>query len=241
MLGGARLIDHVNRLVGQVAIVDVLGAQFGGGLQGGQGVFHLVVLFKARFQAFENFHGLLDGRFEYVNFLEAPRQGGVFFENTAVFGESGRTDAFELARAQAGLEQIGCVQRAARGRTGANQRVDFVDKKHGIGPVLKRLEHALEALLEITPVFRSGQQGAHVQGIDHGFCQHFGHIFLGNAPGQALGDRGFTHAGFADQQRVVLAAAAQGLDHAFDFVLPANERVNFPVFGELVQVLRELL
>jgi hypothetical protein len=64
---------------------------------------------------------------------------------------------------------------------------------------------------------------------------------LGDAPGQALGNGGLAHAGLAHQQRVVLAAAAQDLDHALDLVLAADQRVDLAVLGQLVQVLGELL
>ena len=68
-----------------------------------------------------------------------------------------------------------------------------------------------------------------------------GTSFCDDAPGQAFGDGGLAHAGLADQQRVVLAAAAQDLDHALDLVLAADQRIDLAVLGGLVQVLRELL
>ena len=55
---------------------------------------------------------------------------------------------------------------------------------------------------------------------------------------QALGDRGLADAGLADEQRVVLAAAAQHLDHALELVLAADQRIDLAVARELVQVLR---
>ena len=59
--------------------------------------------------------------------------------------------------------------------------------------------------------------------------QDLGHFVLGDAPGQALGDRGLADAGLADQQRVVLAPAAQDLDHALDLVLAADQRIDLAV------------
>ena len=139
------------------------------------------------------------------------------------------------------LEQVGRVQRAARCRAGADQRVDLVDEQDGVGLVLERLEHALEALLEIAAVLGAGQQRAHVQRVHVGLGQDLGHFLLDDAPGQALGDGGLAHAGLTDQQRVVLAAAAQDLDHALDLVLAADQRIDLAVLGGLVQVLGELL
>ena len=42
----ASLVDHVNRLIGQMPVVDVFGAQISSGLQGSHGVFDVVVLLK---------------------------------------------------------------------------------------------------------------------------------------------------------------------------------------------------
>ncbi|MCY1166207.1 hypothetical protein D9M73_61300 [compost metagenome] len=119
--------------------------------------------------------------------------------------------------------------------------MDFIDEQNAVGLVFQRLEHALEALLEVTAVFGAGQQGAHVERVHLRFGQDFRHVFLRDAPGQALGDGGFAHAGLTHQQRVVLAAAAEDLDHTLDFVLAADQRIDLAVLGELVQVLRVLL
>ncbi len=240
-LRGTGLIDHVDGLVGQVAVIDVLGRQLGRSLQGGSGVLHAVVLLEARLQALEDVHGLGHGGLDHIDLLETPRQRRILFEDAAVLGEGGRADALELAAGQRRLEQVGRVQRAARGGARADQRVDFVDEQDGVGPVLERLEHALEALLEITTVLGARQQRAHVQRIDHGFGQHLGHLALGDAPGQAFGDRRLAHAGLADQQRVVLAAAAQDLDGALDLVVAPDQRIDLAVLGRLVEVQRELL
>jgi hypothetical protein len=141
----------------------------------------------------------------------------------------------------AGLSRLAGVQRAAAGRTGADQRVDLVDEEDRVGLVLQLLEHALQALLEVAAVLGAGQQRAHVQRVDGGVGQHLGHVLLGDAPGQALGDGGLADAGLAHQQRVVLAPAAQHLDDALHLVLAADQRVDLAVARQLVEVLRELL
>ena len=240
-LGRTGLVDHINGLVGQVAVVDVLGREFGRGLQRAQGVFHAVVLFKARLQAFEDVHGFLHRGLEHIDFLEAARERGVFFENAAVLGEGGGTDALELPAGERGLEQVGCIERAAGSRTSPNEGVDLVDEQDRMGSALQGLDDAFQALLEVAAVFGAGQQCAHVQRIHDGFAQNVGHFVLGDAPSQALGDGGFAHAGLAHQERVVFAAAAQDLDGALHLELTTNERVDLAVLGHLVEVLRVLL
>ena len=70
-LGGAGFIDHVNRLVRQMAVVDVFGTEFSSGLQCSHRVFDVVVFFKARLETFEDVHGLFDAGFDHIDFLEA--------------------------------------------------------------------------------------------------------------------------------------------------------------------------
>ena len=119
--------------------------------------------------------------------------------------------------------------------------MDFVNEQNAVGLVLERLEHALQTLLEVTAVFGARQQGTHVERVNLCLGQDFGHVFLRDAPGQALGDGGLAYTGFTHQQRVVLAAAAQDLDDALDLVLAADQRVDLAFLGQLVLVLGELL
>ena len=119
--------------------------------------------------------------------------------------------------------------------------MNFINEQHRIGFVLKGFQNALEALLKITPVFRPGQQRAHIQGVHHRVGQDFWHIFLSDAPSQALSDSGLADARLAHQQRVVLAPAAQYLDDALHLIFASDQRVNLAVLGHLVQVLGVLL
>src|SRR5206468_2808471 len=81
---------------------------------------------------------------------------------------------------------------------------------------------------------------AHVQRIHDGILQDLGHVFLDDAPCQAFRDRGLADPGLAHEQRVVLAAAAQDLDHAIDFLLAPDQRIDAAIGGSLVQVRGEL-
>src|SRR5690606_22307475 len=59
--------------------------------------------------------------------------------------------------------------------------------------------------------------------------------------GQALDDGRFAHARFADEDRVVFLAAAQDLGDAFDFVLAADDGVEFTLFGQAGDVAAEVV
>ena len=49
-----------------------------------------------------------------------------------------------------------------------------------------------------------------------------------DAQRQPFGQRGLAHAGLADQQRVVLAPAAEHLNHALELERPADQRIDLP-------------
>ena len=119
--------------------------------------------------------------------------------------------------------------------------MNFVDEQDRVRPVFQGLQNALQALLKITPVFGTCKQSTHVQGIDHSLCQNFWHARLRDAPSQAFCNGRFTDTGLAHQQRIVFTPTAQNLDGALNLIFAANERVNLALFGQLIQVLSELL
>jgi len=198
------------------------------------------MFFKTRLETAQDGDGLLDCRLSNVDLLETTRQRCVFFEDPAIFRERGRADALQLTRRQRRLQQIRCIQRTARSRTRANQRVNFVDEQHRMRAFLQLFQHRLEALLEIATVFSTGQQCAHIERIHLGVRENVRHFAARDAPGKPFGNGGLTHASLTDQERIVLPATAQHLHHTLDFQFTANQRIDLAVFRELVQVLREL-
>lgn len=82
--------------------------------------------------------------------------------------------------------------------------MDFVDKQNGVFGVGQLFEYGFDAGFEVAAVFGAGQKGAHVEGENGAAGQGFGDVAVNQPVGQAFGERGFAHAGFAHQQRVVL-------------------------------------
>ena len=239
-LARAGLVDHVDRLVGQQAVADVLDRQVHGRLDRLVGIAHAVVGFVLRLQALQDLDRLAHGRLDDVDLLEAPGQRAILLEDPAVFLEGGRADAAQLAAGQHRLDQVGGVHGPAAGGTGADDGVDLVDEQDRVRQLLQRRQHALQALLEIAAVLGAGDQRAEVERVDHRLGQHLGHVALDDALGQAFGQRGLAHAGLAHVERVVLAPAAQHLDGALDFLRAPDQRVDLAGRGQLVEVAGEL-
>ena len=131
-----------------------------------------------------------------------------------------------VAGGQRRLQQVGRIHRAARGGAGADHRVDLVDEQDRARILLELLDDLLQPLLEVAAIAGAGEQRAHVEREDRGVVQHFRHVALDDALGQALGDRRLADAGIADIERVVLGAAAEHLDGAVDLGLAADQRID---------------
>ena len=55
---------------------------------------------------------------------------------------------------------------------------------------------------------------------------------------EAFDDGRFSHAGFADQHRIILGAALQHLDGTADFVVTTNDRIELSLTGALGEIHR---
>ena len=130
-LAAPGLVDHVDRLVGQFAVIDIARRKFHRRLHGFVGIANLVELFEIGFQPFHDFDRVRNRGFVDVDFLEAAHEGAVLFEILPVFLVGRRADAAQRALRQRGLQQIRRVHRAARRRARPDDRVNFVDEENG--------------------------------------------------------------------------------------------------------------
>ncbi len=218
-LRGTCLVDHVDGFVGQFAVVDVTCCQINGGFDRVVGVANFVVFLEIGFQTHENFDGVRNARLVHVDLLETARQGAVFFEVLTEFLIRCGTHAAQLAALQCGFQDVGGIHRAAGCSTSADNGVNFVDEHDGVIVIFQFFHYGFQTFLEITTITGSRKQCAEVQRIDRSVRQNFGDVFVNNHARQTFGDGGFTNARVANQQRIVLAAAAQDLNATVDFVL----------------------
>ena len=68
------------------------------------------------------------------------------------------------------------------------------------------------------------------------FFSPSGHVAADDALRQPFDDGRLADAGLADEHRVVLRAARQHLDHAADFFVAADHRIELALAGELGQI-----
>ena len=157
--------------------------------------------------------------------LEAPLQGGILLDMFAILIEGGGAHHVQFATGEHRFEHVPGVH-GPFGGTGTNHGVQFVDEEDDILTLLNLFQHRLEALFELPTILRPGDEGAEVEGHHLAIFERFGHIAAHNSLGQPLDDGGLADARFADQDGVVLGAAAQDLDDPADLFITTDDRVE---------------
>ena len=147
---GRRLVNQINRLVGQKTVGDVAVTQFSRRDDSRVGDVHAVVYLVAFFQAAQNGHGGFHRRLSHQNFLEAAFQCRVFFNVLAVLVQRSSAYAVQLAARQRGFEHIACIHRTF-GLARADHGVQLVDEDNGLTLVFGQVfEHVFQALFKLA-------------------------------------------------------------------------------------------
>ncbi len=161
-------------------------------------------------QAVQHLDRIFDAGLFHKDRGKAALQGGVFLDVLVVLIQGGGAHALQLAARQGRLEHVGGIH-GALGRAGADHGVQLVDEQDDLAlGALDFFHGGLQALFELAAEARAGDHRAQVEREDALAGQDFGHIVGGDLLRQAFDDGGLAHAGFTDQHRVVLGAAARG-------------------------------
>ena len=232
----AGLVDQVDGLVGQEPVGDIPVGQGRGGDDGGVRDFHAVEHLVALFQATENGDGILHRGFIHLHRLEPALQSGVLFNILAVLVQRRRTDAVQLAPSQHGLQQVARIH-AALGFSCAHNGVQFIDEQDDLAlGLLHLVQHSFQPFLKFAPVLGARDQRAHIQRENGLVLQLFGDVLLHDSLGKSLGNGGFAHAGFTDENGVVLRLPGQNADNVPDFLIPADHRIHLLLSCPLDQI-----
>ena len=233
---GGRLVDEVDRLVGQLAAADVAVGQHRGRDQGGVGDLHAVVRLVLLLQATQDRDRVLDARLADEDLLEAALQRGVLLDPLAVLVQGGRTDQVQLTAREHRLEHVAGVHRGVAAGARADDGVQLVDEgDHLALGALDLLEHRLEPLLELAAVLRAGDHRGQVEAEHPLALERVRDVARDDALGQSLDDGGLADAGLADQHRVVLGTTRQHLDHPADLGVAADDRVELALSARPVR------
>ena len=158
-----RLIDEVDGLIRQEAVRDVAIRQRCRCNESCIADAHAVMDLIALLEAAQDRDRVLDARLADHDRLEATLEGRILLDVLAVLVERRRTDAAEFTAGQHRLQEVAGIHCTFR-RAGADDRVKLIDEEQDLAVRLRDLiEDALEAFLELTAVFRTSNQGAHVE------------------------------------------------------------------------------
>jgi hypothetical protein len=237
---GAGLVDQVDRLVGQEAILHVAVGEVHGGHDRAVGDRHLVVRLVAIPQPLEDVDRVRQRGLGHLDRLEAALERGVLLEVLAILVERGRADGLQFAAGQHRLQDVGGVDRALRG-TGTHERVDLVDEDDDVAAVADLLRHLLQALLEVAAVAAARDHGSQVEHVDLLVLERLGHLALDDGLRQALDDGGLADARLTDQYGVVLRAAREDLHDPLDLLLATDHRIELALAGGLGEVAAEVV
>ena len=115
--------------------------------------------------------------------------------------------------------------------------MQFVDEEDdlalGVGDLF---EERLEPVLEFAPELGPGKHGADVHRDDLLVFERFRNIAADDPTGEPFDNGRLTHPRLADEHRVVLGAPREDLHDAADFVVAADDRVDFAASRHLGEV-----
>ena len=117
--------------------------------------------------------------------------------------------------------------------------MQLVDEDDGVLILHQLLHDGLKPLFKLAAILGAGHNQRKVQRQNAFVGQERRHVAFRNALRQAFYNGGLAHARLADQYRIVLGAAAQDLNHALQFVIAPDQRVERIVHGGLGQVAAE--
>ena len=194
-----------------------------------------VISLIAIFQASQNTHGVLHAGFAHIHLLESSLERGVLLNVFLVFLQCRSADDSQFTSRQHGLQQIRSVHRAVR-LSSAQKQVHFIDEQNDFAlALLHFVHHSLQSLFEFSTVFGTCDQRSQIQ-RDQANAKGFRDIALDDSVRETFHDCGLSHTRLTDQNRVVLGSTTQNSDHATDFLVSANHRIDLSFLGLLHQI-----
>ena len=201
---------------------------------------HLVVGLQRRYGTAQHQNGFRFVRLVNLHRLETTGQRRIFLDVFFVFRPGGGADGTQLSARQSGLQQVRRIAGPLLAAC-ANQGVDLIDKQNnrrgaGLNLVDQRLQTGFKLALHAC----ASLQHADIQQPQLNILQRLRHVAIGDTQRQPFHHRRFPDPGLTGQQRVVLAATHQDIDHLADLFITPDYRVNLPFAGAGGEILAVL-
>ena len=188
-------------------------------------------------------HGrLLHRRLLDLHGLEATLERSVLLEVAFELAPGRRGNRAQLAPRERRLQQVRGVAPPLRPAR-ADERVRLVDEEDdGLRRRLDLVDHALQASLELPSHARARLQASEVEHHHLDVPEFFGNVTGGDAEREPLDESRLSDARLADDDRVVLPATAEDVNHLPHLGLAPEdgiERAGACALGEVAGELRE--
>ena len=195
-----------------------------------------MVFFKHRQDAAQHELAVVLGGLVDLDELEAAREGGIFLEVLFVFGPGGCGEGTQFPAGESGLEEVGCIALASLA-TGTDHGVSFVDEKDDWRRrSFHFVDQTLEAIFEFALDACASLEQREVEGAERDVFERRRNVAGDDAKGKAFDDGRLSDPRFADENRIVLAAAGEDVDHLANFKVAGEDAVDLAVlrvFGEV--------
>ena len=168
--------------------------------------------------------------------LESAFECLVLFEILLVFVESGGTDTTQFATGKGWFENVGSVH-CATALTSAHKCVNLIDEQDDFA--IRRgdfVDYGFQSLFKFALIFSTCNQSTHVQRVNLFLTKILRHIASYDTLCKTFHNGGLTRTRLTYQYRVVLGSTAQDLKHTADFVVTADNRVEFALLCAFAKV-----
>jgi len=171
--------------------------------------------------------GLCFRRLLNLDHLKTPGQGGVLLEMFFIFVPGRCRDGAEGAAGEGRFEQIGGIA-GAGGAARADECVGLVNEEDDwLGRLLHFLDDLAEALLKFAFHAGAGLEQTDVKRAQRNVLQHRRHVTGDDAHGKTFHNSRLAHAGLTGEDGVVLAPAHEDVHNLADFLVAADNGVQF--------------
>src|SRR5450631_4307064 len=114
--------------------------------------------------------------------------------------------------------------------------MQLINEDDGILRLHQFLHDGLQPLFKLAAVFRAGDDQRKIKSQNALIGKERWDFSVRDALRQAFDDGGFAYARFADQNWIVLGAAAENLDYALQFAIASHQRIELGVHGGLSKI-----
>ncbi len=233
---GSCLVNKVNGLVRKETVGDIAVRQFHSRYQRVILNTDLVMVLIALLESPHYGDGC--GRRRLINHhhLETSLESLVRLKILLVFVKCSRADCTQFPARKSRLKDIRCIH-SSGSTSGAHQCMDFVNEQDNLSVTVNDfLHHAFKTLFKFSLVFRARNKRTEVKRIYLPALEVLRNIPVDYLLCYAFGNGRLADTRFTDKNRVVLCSPAENLKYPPDFLVPADDRVEFALCRPFIEI-----